>query len=296
MKKIIALTMMLTFLLISCTKKEAAQTPYIEKPVLILSSFYPMHIIAKNLTQGINSITAVNLTPPQTGCLHDYQLKPEDLVTMQNASYFIVNGAGMENFIQKVIDQYPNMKIITASQNLPLLKNDSDGEENPHLFVSVSAYIEQVKNVANQLSALDTLHAKQIQKNSNLYLEKLTVLKTKMHSVLDSVSNKNIVTFHEAFPYFAQEFNLNIAAIIEREPGSEPSAGELTETIKLIKKNKVKALFSEPQYSPKAAETIAKETGLKVYTLDPAVNGDDDLDAYIKIMEKNLETLKEALK
>jgi len=296
MKTNLIITMLLSILLIGCTKKETHQIAVAEKQITVLSSFYPMHIIAKNLTQGISSITAKNLTPPQTGCLHDYQLKPEDLVAMQNTDYFIVNGAGMESFIQKVIDQYPNMKVITASENLPLLKNESDGEENPHLFVSISAYIEQVKNVTNQLVKLDTLHSKQIQQNSDIYLTKLSDLKTRMHAVLDSIPNKNIVTFHEAFPYFAKEFNMNIAAIIEREPGSEPSAGELTETIKIINKSKVKALFSEPQYSPNAAETIAKETSLKVYTLDPSVNGEDNLDAYIKIMEKNLETLKEALK
>jgi len=296
MKKTLIAAMILLAMLLGCSKKEVNQTPTTEKQITILSSFYPMHIIAKNLTKEISSITTVNLTPPQTGCLHDYQLKPEDLVTMQKADYFIVNGAGMESFLEKVIAQYPNMQIITASENLPLLKNAADGEENPHLFVSISAYIEQVKNIARQLKTLDTLHATQIQQNAETYLAKLTDLKTRMHAVLDSIPNKNIVTFHEAFPYFAQEFNLNIAAIIEREPGSEPSAGELTETISIIKKAKVKALFSEPQYSAKAAETIAKETGLKVYNLDPAVNGEDEIDAYIKIMDKNLNILKEALK
>lgn len=295
MKKSIVVIAML-ILLIGCARKEAHQAVQSEKKINVLSSFYPMHIIAKNLTAGIDAFSVANLTPPQTGCLHDYQLKPEDLITMQNAEYFIINGAGMESFIQKVISQYPSMEIITASEGLPLLKNESDGEENPHLFVSVSLYMEQIKNVTRQLIALDTLHAGEIQKNSDVYLEKLNALKNKMHADLDSIPNKNIVTFHEAFPYFAQEFSLNIAAIIEREPGSEPSAGELSETIKIIKDTKVRALFSEPQYSPKAAETIARETGLKVYTLDPAVNGENDKDAYIKIMERNLETLKEALK
>lgn len=294
-KTIISLIVVLT-LLISCTKNENQQMLISKKEIRILSSFYPMHIITENLVNGIPNISVGNLTPPQTGCLHDYQLKPDDLVTMQNADYFVVNGAGMESFLDKVVSQYPNMKIISASDNLPLLTNAADGETNPHLFVSVSAYIEQVKNVASQLSALDTLHTKQIMANADIYLKKLADLKTRMHSVLDSIPNKNIVTFHEAFPYFAKEFNLNIAAIIEREPGSEPSAGELTETIKIIKAAKVKALFSEPQYSAKAAETIARETGLKVYTLDPAVNGEDDIDAYIKIMDKNLSILKEALK
>jgi len=83
---------------------------------------------------------------------------------------------------------------------------------------------------------------------------------------------------------------------VEREPGNEPSAKELADTIKLIKKHKIKALFSEPQYPAKSANIIARETGLKVYILDPAVTGSDDNNTYINIMEKNLATFKEAFK
>jgi len=117
-----------------------------------------------------------------------------------------------------------------------------------------------------------------------------------MHLALDGMKNRDIVTFHEAFPYFAKEFNFNIVAVIEREPGSTPNAKDLSETIDRVKNLKVKALFAEPQYSAKAAETIATATGAKVYTLDPVVMGPMEADAYINIMDNNLKTLEEALK
>jgi zinc transport system substrate-binding protein len=88
---------------------------------------------------------------------------------------------------------------------------------------------------------------------------------------------------------------LNIVAVIEREPGSEPSAGELAETINIIRQHQIKAIFVEPQYSAKAAETIVKESSARIFTLDPAVTGSYDLNAYEVIMEKNLVILKEAL-
>ena len=131
------------------------------------------------------------------------------------------------------------------------------------------------------------------------YIKKLSVLRDKMHKSLDNVPHKDIVTFHEAFPYFAQEFNLHIVAVIEREPGAEPTPKELGDTIKQIKESNIKALFAEPQYPSKAAEAISRETNAKVYTLDPAVTGDARPNAYndyITIMEKNLKTLQEALK
>lgn len=119
-----------------------------------------------------------------------------------------------------------------------------------------------------------------------------------MVSALKDIKNRNIVTFHEAFPYFAKEFNLNIVEVIQNESGSEPSAGELADSIKKIKESNVKALFAEPQYSTNTVETVSKETGIKVYELDPVVTGPEnpDLDAYVKAMDENLKVLLEALK
>jgi len=119
-----------------------------------------------------------------------------------------------------------------------------------------------------------------------------------MHAAVDSLPNKNIVTFHEAFPYFAKEFNLNIVAVIEREPGSDPTPKDIEETVDKVKSLNIKALFVEPQYPEGAAQTISKESGAKVYTLDPVVTGDADenaADAYINAMKKNAQVLQEAL-
>ena len=91
-----------------------------------------------------------------------------------------------------------------------------------------------------------------------------------MHEALKDIKTKDIVTFHEAFPYFAHEFGLNIVSVIEREPGSEPSAGELADTIKAINDAQTKVIFAEPQYSAKAAESIAAQTGAEIYVLDPS--------------------------
>ena len=118
-----------------------------------------------------------------------------------------------------------------------------------------------------------------------------------MHAELDGISdeNKNIITFHEAFEFFAEEFNLNVVGVIEREPGTYPSAGEVAEIIDKIKQVNAKAIFVEPQYSRSAADTISKETKVPIYVLDPVVSGEYENDAYEKIMRENLKNLKEAL-
>ena len=264
----------------------------------IVTSFYPIYIHTINITKGISDVRVINMTEPQTGCLHDYSITTEDMKKLEDAQIFVINGAGMESFMDKVVKQLPDLKVADASMDLKLLEQEDGEEVNPHVWVSISGAIEQVRNIAEQLAVMDPDHAQKYRDNTREYRRKLEELKVKMHNELDGLENRNIVTFHEAFPYFAQEFNLNIKAVIEREPGTEPSAQELADTINKIKESKVKALFVEPQYSGKAAETIAKETGLKVYMLDPVVTGEanGDTEAYIKAMEDNLQVLKEALK
>jgi len=265
------------------------------KSLTIVTSFYPMYIAAINVAKDVPGVKVVNVTQPTTGCLHDYQLKPDDLKTLSQAQIFVINGAGMEAFMDKVVEQQPNLKVIDASKGIPLIKGDGEEGDNAHVWVSISNAIQQVKNIGLQLATLDPEHAAQYSANSTAYADKLEALRVKMHQNLDGAKKRDIITFHEAFPYFAREFNLNIVAVIEREPGSEPSAAELADTIETVKKSKIKALFAEPQYPAKAAETISHETGAKVFTLDPAVTGPMEPDAYLKTMEANMKTLEEAL-
>jgi zinc transport system substrate-binding protein len=262
----------------------------------ILASFYPMYIMAINVAKDVPGVSVANLVPPLTGCLHDYSLTTGDMKRFVDADIFVANGAGMESFLDKVIAQYPDLKVAQLSEGIPLIKGQGNEGDNPHVWVSISNAIAQVKNLCKDLEKFDPAHKDIYQKNTDEYVSKLEALRQKMHVALDKYKGKGIVTFHEAFPYFAQEFGLKIAAVVEREPGSEPSAWELAQTIDLVKKSGIKALFAEPQYPASAANSIAKETGAKVYILDPAVTGPQDPDAYIKIMEANLATLKEALK
>ena len=213
---------------------------------------------------------------------------------LSDAKVLAVNGAGMESFLESVTAQHPELNIVNLSEGIPLIK--SGQEDNPHVWVSVSAVIAQVKNLGAAMGKIDPAHKGLYEKNTDNYVIKLEALREKMHTELAAYRGRNIITFHEAFPYFAAEFGLKIAAVVEREPGSEPSAKELADTVELIRNSgrNTCVLFSEPQYPSAAAGVIAQETGLEVYVLDPAVSGPDENDAYIKIMEKNLDVLKKA--
>lgn len=261
----------------------------------IAASFYPVYIMLMNITADMPEVRIVDMTQPTTGCLHDYTVTPDDMKNLEDADALVVNGADMESFMEKVLQQFPDLPVVDSSRSIPLINSGDETGNNPHLWVSISNAILQVKNIGGQLSEMFPEYADRFTRNTETYAKKLEALKDRMHRELGGLPNRDIVTFHEAFPYFANEFHLNIVGVIEREPGSEPSVRELADTIDTIKKLKVKALFAEPQYPATAAETISEETGSKVYVLDPAVTGPMEPNAYLNIMEKNLNVLKEAL-
>ena len=264
----------------------------------IVTSFYPMYLDVMNITRGAEGVQVVNMTPPQTGCLHDYQLTPEDMKLLETADIFVVNGFGMESFLDKVTEARPDLKIINASDTPDIVPIMEDGVPNPHVWMSITYSIMQVKNISSKLCELDPSRADKYKRYTLDYVDELTTLRDEMHISMDMMPNKEIVTFHEAFPYLAAEFGLKVVAVVEREPGTEPTPQELAATIEQINALPVKVIFTEPQYSPKAAETIAHETGAKIFQLDPIVTGEakpENLLDYVERMMTNMITLVKAL-
>ncbi len=280
--------------------------------VQVVASFYPVYIAAANLVDGVEGVKLTNLTQPTTGCLHDYQLSPQELMSLETADCLLINGAGMESFLDKVMENYPDLTIVTASDGIDMMEEEGHDHDhghekgevhspleeetvNPHVWVSISQYMQYVENIRDGLIAADPAHARQYEENASVYLEKVEKLKNRMHEALDNVSHRDIITFHEAFGYFAQEFNLHVVGVIQREPGTDPTARELVDIIETVQSTGCKALFAEPQYSSGVADTIARETGAHIYMLDPAVSGETDKDAYLRAMDQNLQVLLEAL-
>ena len=292
-------TFILGFILVffsGCKKQE-------DNKVKLVASCYPVYVMTLNIADGIDNVEVLNMSESHKGCLHNFILQSEDLKKIEKSSAFIINGAGMESFLDKVVKELPNVKIVDSSKGIDLIRDEDcrheeecDHEYNPHIWMSVDNCIRQVENIACEISKIDSAHADKYNQNANKYIKKLNDLKKEMEFQMSDISGKNIITFHEAFPYFAKEFGLNIIDVINSGPGSEPSAKEIYEIMEKIREYKISALFIEPQYSDSSAKIISAETGAKIYTLDPIVTGSGSKDDYINKMKENLAVLKEALK
>jgi zinc transport system substrate-binding protein len=116
---------------------------------------------------------------------------------------------------------------------------------------------------------------------------------------VSTFTERKFVSFHPAWAYFAHRYGLEQIGVVEEQPGKEPSAGEIAELVDLIKEEGVKVIFTEPQFNPKAAETIAEETGAEVVLkdLDPVGDPDDpNKDTYIRLIRYNLEVMGGVMK
>ncbi len=263
--------------------------------LVIVTSFLPMYIFTANLVVGVDGVSLSNMASPDVGCLHDYQLLPADMIKIESADIFVFNGAGMEGFLVELAGENGDVTLIDASEGIELLPM-ADGTDNPHVWLSVRLAIQQVRNISRSLQAADPGHQALYKANEEMYVKKLAAIDDLYRERLKTLGRRDIITFHEAFPYLADEYGMTIAAVIEREPGSEPSAAALAQTIDLIRQTGTPALFAEPQYSPIIAQTIAAETNAQIYNLDPIVTGKAAAGTYEEKMMANLDVLVLALK
>lgn len=121
-------------------KKEQAK----DSDLLVVTSFYPMYVAAENVIGDVEGVTLENLSEPQTGCLHDYQLTAADMKLLSKADVFIVNGGGIESFLSDVAESYPNLKIVQACDGIDLLESaEGTGESHNDLSSNTDADSEE---------------------------------------------------------------------------------------------------------------------------------------------------------
>ena len=286
-------------------------TPALASAETVVASFYPIYLFALNLLSGADGVEVASLAEPTSGCLHDYQLQTGDMKALARADVFLINGAGMEGYLEGVFDAFPALPVVDASQGVTLLEDctdhhmddhdhnmdDHDHAYNAHIWLDPANAIVMVNNLADGLIAALPRHADAIAANRDAYIARLTALDAELSAALAALPRRDIITFHEAFPYFANAYGLNVAAVINRDPDDALSPRQLAELCRTVEALGAPPLFIEPQYEDKAAQTIARETGAPLYTLDPIVTGPADapLTYYEDVMRRNLAVLLQAL-
>ena len=324
----------------------------------VVTSFYPMYIATLNIVDGVEGVRLENLSEPQTGCLHDFQLTPEDMKLLSTADVFVINGGGIESFMSDVAKAYPKLDVVEACEDVALLseddadsdhdhdhdadaesdsdhdhdhdadaesdsdhdhdheadtESDSDhdhdheadaesdsahdhdhGDENAHAWMSVPRYRTMVQTIASRLAEKDAKHADEYYANAKAYDAKLAVLEEKINSIKSLTNGQNIIIFHEAYAYVADDFSMNACYLLDLDEERSVSAGEIKQVIGAIKDDGVSVILAEELYGKSMGDTVSRETDVHVVYIDPLNRGEYDKDSYLDGMEHNIELIKEA--
>ncbi|MBA4719232.1 MAG: zinc ABC transporter substrate-binding protein [Nitrosopumilus sp.] len=259
----------------------------------VISSFYALHEFSQNVGQekvDVTLLVPVGVEP------HDWRPTIKDVQRMQKSDLIIINGIGFENWVDN-LDETNYRGVIVDTSNGILDKNI--GQEHigtfgdPHIWLNPVYAKIQVQNIANAFSNSDPKNQQYYQSNAVNYIEELELLDSKIRNELSNC-NHDFVAFHDAFSYFADEYNLNQHTIISsNDPHGEATAKTLENVISTAKELKIKVIFSEENVNTRTSEVIANELDGKVLILSPLEVSSDG--TYISKMTKNLNNLEEAL-
>lgn len=258
----------------------------------VISSFYPLHEFSQNI--GKEKVDAVLLVPVGVEP-HDWEPTIKDVQIMQVSDLIIINGIGFENWIDNLEENnFQGIIVDTSSEILINLDNENHNElEDPHIWLNPVYAKIQVQNIANAFSNSDPKNQKYYQSNAEKYLEQLDLLDLKIRNELSSCTS-DFIAFHDAFSYFAEEYDLNQHTIISsNDPHGEATAKTLENIISTARELNINVIFSEESVNPKTSQIIANEINGKVLVLSPLEVISEG--TYISQMTKNLENLKEAL-
>ncbi len=241
---------------------------------------------------------------PKNGDVHTFEPKPADIRAVAQADLLVMNGLGLDDWLEKTIANAsprgtPLLKLGVDLPGVRLLPGEAPGTQNPHVWLDVKYAQAYVDRIITALRAADPTHADQYQSQGTAYRQRLDELDRWVRDQIASIPkpNRKIVTFHDAFPYYAREYGITIVGVAVQAPGQDPSAGDTAALVKAIRAAGVKAIFSEAQFPAKLVRQLADETGSKVVAdlYDDSI-GDPPVATYEGVVRWDTQQLVDALK
>jgi ABC-type Zn uptake system ZnuABC Zn-binding protein ZnuA len=221
---------------------------------------------------GGTRVNVSSLVPPG-GEVHTFDPTPADIARVADADLVFTNGLGLDGWVEDLArDSGSQAPIVALGEDLEgatYLEGDGrGGTANPHLWMDVRNAIRYVERIGEQLAAVDAAHASVYEAGAASYIERLSALDKSAREEIGAIpaEHRNIVSFHDAFPYFAEAYGIEIVGTVIDAPGQDPSAGEIADLIDAIRASGATALFGEAQFNPQLARTVAEEAGITVVT------------------------------
>jgi zinc transport system substrate-binding protein len=269
------------------------------------ASLHPYYSWAKNIVGDEANVTSI--IPPGSDP-HAYQPVPADMKNLENLDVIIINGIGHDEFIKPMLKAIENDKlvVINTSKGLPLIPSFNkhyDFEKgdkvsyNSHTYISITGAIQQMQMITRTLGRLCPDQAGEFIKNVRAYSMKLRNMLQSALMRIDmlNINNLRIATVHDGYSYLFQELGIEVSAVVQPRHGVKPSARQLEDTIKRIKRANVNVLFGELDYEKKYVDIIYQETGCRLYALSHISNGEYTKEFFEQAMQRNIDAIIAAL-
>ncbi len=253
----------------------------------IVTTFYPVELIVDNMIKNTSNVKSINISAGVGGCVHDYELTPADMKTLQGANLVIINGQGMEHFVEHI--SLEKGTVIDSSINI------QNKDISSHIWMDCDNYISQIKTIGNALCENDIDNAPIYTQNMNEYINKIEELKIQLK---DIQSNVDVAIMHDSLKYYERLGSYKVSAQLLTGHEGNYSANEIRNFIEQIKNSQTKILLVDNetyQDAKQLVDAVQKETDVKVFQINLIVDVSDNLDEYIIKMQNNIKTLKEAI-
>lgn len=232
---------------------------------------------------------------------HGYTPQAADIKRAFDLDVVVVNGIGHDEWAFEILqaagrdDDLPKIYANDAVALMPV--SGKDQTVNAHTFISTTAAIAQIYEIAKSLGDLDPDNASFYRSNARAYATHLRQIKAEYMPSMAALDSTNFkaATMHGAYGYLMQEFGLQISAVVEPRHGVEPTARQLATTIDEINSTGVNILFAEQYFASKLADTIENETGIKIFSFSHISDGEYSADHFEVDMRRNIEELRRAL-
>lgn len=286
-----AIALLASVLFIACQEEEEEGQAAEVRVVATLDLFADLARQVGGDRADVSSLIPAGADP------HTYEPAPSRVAKLAKADLVIVNGLGLEAAVEDVIEENTpsSTPIIELSQGLSVITNDHhDG--NPHLWLDVQNAIAYVERIRDALVEIDPDGTETYGANADSYLADLRTLDEEVAADIDSIPSegRKLVTFHDAFPYLAQRYGLEVVGVVMTSPGKEPSAKDVANLVDTIRQQKVPAVFKEPQLNARILELAADDAGVEVCTLYSGAL-DKKVNTYAKLMRFNAKELVRCL-
>ncbi|MGC4083070.1 MAG: zinc ABC transporter substrate-binding protein [Vicinamibacterales bacterium] len=278
--------------LLGLASPAGAQTPALRIGVTL----HPYYSWTKNVVGALPGYEVRSILPGDIDA-GDYQPRPDDIKKLVDLDAVVINGIGHDDFILPMIKASGNTKlvIIRVNETTPQIHAVHGSGVNSHTFISFTNAIQQTYAIQKALAALRPADAAALQRNASDYARRLRLIKAKAAQQLAEAKITRVVTVHDGYGYLLQEFGLEVAGVVQPAHGLTPSAGELRDMVALLKREKIKVVFSEETFPPAMLKVLQDEAGVKVYTITHIASGDYTADKFEREMQRNVETMIRAL-